>query len=422
MFFLTILSIALLNIIYLTGFFTLSILLNVTETHYFLGYNPRPIKFQVRNVTFNIGFYIPLLSPIYTLTKEGQRMKYPWEFSQHSLLRRFFATLGGAIGLLVAGVVIFIALVYFTTDYIITKEEINKHGIYPSEWALESGFLPGDRIVAVNGKDYQEFNDLINPEVLLAPETSYTVVRDEKELQVTIKGMLDDLNRTRQPFISLYAPFEVSEVIPGSPADQAGVKPGDRITKVDDQPVIKFAEMTDAFKADDDGQVTLLVERKTNDNVKVLTMDVSLDDEKRLGVWPKELIHYTEQKNSLWQAVQKGTVRAFTMVGSNITAFSKVISGNLSPSQSLGGPVRITNNFTTIFWVFTGLFAMGYAFWNLLPLPRSAFWEINPLAYEGITKKKYPYAAFQRSLKLSWVALGAILVWIVTKDMIKLFS
>jgi len=65
--------------------------------------------------------------------------------------------------------------------------------------------------------------------------------------------------------------------------------------------------------------------------------------------------------------------------------------------------------------------AMCYAFWNLLPLPRSAFWEAVALSYEALTKKKYPYRAFERSTALSWISIGILMVWIFVGDMIKLF-
>jgi hypothetical protein len=94
------LSYALLNLFYLTAFFVISIWLNVAETHYFLGYGKKFIQFRMRQTIFHIGVYIPIvmLSPIYTVTNDGQRMKYPWEFFGQGLFRRFVATLGGESG------------------------------------------------------------------------------------------------------------------------------------------------------------------------------------------------------------------------------------------------------------------------------------------------------------------------------------
>lgn len=422
---LSILAFVLLNIVYLIGFFGLSIALNVTDTQYFLGYNPGLIKFQIRNVKFNIGFYIPIvgLSPIYTLVNGEKRMKYPWEFHQHSLTKRLMATYGGVISLAIAGIAIFIAQAYFTTETIITKDEINKHGIYPSKLARIAGFLPGDQIVAVNGKDYREFSDLMTPEMLVAPEVNYTVMRKGEKIEVTIEDIAQNLNtKEQQPFLSLRAPFEVLEIMPGSAAERAGIKPGDKVTKVNEQPVIKFTEMTEAFLADDDGRVSLMVEKKTDDGFKAFTLDVTLDDERKIGILPKELINYTVKKNSLGEALQNGLSLAYATVFTNTRSFARLISGNLAPKNTLSGPIRIRQRSQEYFWWTAGAFALWYAFWNFLPLPKSAFWEVIPLAYEGLTKKKYPHTAFRWSTSVSWILLGASILWILIHDIIKLFS
>jgi hypothetical protein len=73
------------------------------------------------------------------------------------------------------------------------------------------------------------------------------------------------------------------------------------------------------------------------------------------------------------------------------------------------------------FWTITGLYALTYAFYNLLPLPRSAFWELIALAYEGITKRKYPYKAFKTSLTFGWIVFAGICLVQFAIDLMKLF-
>ncbi|MBT1697107.1 PDZ domain-containing protein [Fulvivirgaceae bacterium PWU4] len=387
------LSLALLNLFYLTAFFAISIWLNVAETHYFLGYGKKFIRFTIRQTTFHIGVYIPIvmLSPIYTITNDGQRMKYPWEFFGEGIFRRFVATLGGAIGLILSAILIFTALAYFTPDYVISKEEVNKHGIEPSEWAMQSGFVPGDKIVAVNGKDYETFQDLISPGLITAPEVSYTVLRDGKEIEIKLQGLAESLNRRGDPFIYPRIPAEVLKVVSNSPADQAGIKPGDRITMVNDKPVTYIKEVTSVLKEKiDEEKVLLTIERKTPDSTQTLTLEVFPGHQSVIGVQWNPSIAYTEKRNSLLQALWMGPARAFTTLKTNVIAFGRIISGVLAPKQSLSGPIGIANGPTIQLWTITGVYALIYACYNLLPLPRSAFWELIALAYEGITKRKYP--------------------------------
>jgi hypothetical protein len=59
--------------------------------------------------------------------------------------------------------------------------------------------------------------------------------------------------------------------------------------------------------------------------------------------------------------------------------------------------------------------------WNFLPYPRSAFWEMLRLVYEGITKRKYSYAFFKDSLKFAWIIFWTVMLLTLVIDLMKLF-
>lgn len=419
------LAFVILNVIYLLGFFLFSITLKTAEVHYFLGFNPCLFSFNIKNTKFSIGLYIPIvgLARIYSVINgEKLRARYPWEFFNVSVPKRILATLGGAVFLFISGILIFISVTYFQKESIISKEEMNKHGIYPSAWAKEIGFQRGDKILSINGKDFTNFYELYSPEVLTNPDSYYTIGRDGKEIDLKINGALEKLNTRNEYFILLDVPFEIMTVMPGQPADLAGIIPGDQIKKVNGKGIVKINDMMEAFAEDADGQVDLEIERKENNETKILMRSVTLNHEKKIGVQPKELIEYTIKENTLLEAVQKGTDRALSSLVVNIKASIKLTGGELNSRRKLSGPISITpvNNF--YFWTLTGFNAMWYAFWNLLPLPKSALWELIALGYEGIFRKKYSLKLFHATTTLSWIFLGALFVLIIVNDIIKLFQ
>lgn len=63
------LSIIVLNLIYLSGFFFASTALKVTEANYFLGFDPCLFSFHVRGTKFSVGLYIPIVgfAKVYTI-------------------------------------------------------------------------------------------------------------------------------------------------------------------------------------------------------------------------------------------------------------------------------------------------------------------------------------------------------------------
>jgi len=414
----------LLNIIYQVGFFVTSILTRVGGRHYFLGFYPKLFSFHVKEISFDIGIYIPLvgLARIYSVVDgKRQRTFYPWEFDRRSIGRRLLATLGGALALALSGVIIFIVIAYVREEYIISKEEINKHGIYPSPWAEELGFQHGDKIIDVNGNDYTDFRALIDPDVLLSEGNYYTVLRNEEQIRIDIHSNVENFGREDQPFLSLLAPFEVYEIIPHSPAIDAGLIKGDRIKKVNGQPIIKVADMQREFEKDEDGQVVVEIERRIGANIETSLVTVTLDAEKKIGIYIRELIDYQVYKNSLGQAVVKGSRLAIRTATTSVAALARLSQGSSVPSKVAGGPMRISQIHSQQFSPILGANAIWFALWNLLPLPKSALWEIIALTYEGVMQKRYSFSAFRKLQNFGWILFATFIVWNLINDIVELF-
>jgi len=62
-------------------------------------------------------------------------------------------------------------------------------------------------------------------------------------------------------YAAIAVPFAVADVLPGSPAEAAGMRPGDRIVAVEGQPVSNLAELSGALQQYPDQVVRITVER-----------------------------------------------------------------------------------------------------------------------------------------------------------------
>jgi len=413
------LSLIFLYIIYIGTFFVVSIRLGVAAPHYFLGYGRKLFSFQTRGVTFSIGLYIPIigLARIY-IFENGEKypMKYPWEFFDQSLGKRWLATFSGAVGLFFTGMILFIGIAYFDKELIIAKEEINRNGIYPSKMALKHGFQPGDKIVALNGKDFVDLYDLIDPKVVSTPNTLYTILRGGKKINIPINIPFDSLDQT-QYFFSLLVPFEIDQVMAGSPADKAGLLRGDRIIKVNGHRIIKKNEMENEFAEDDDGHVTLTVKRGNDNSVNTFNVDVALDDQNRMGVLTRELVTYTSERNTFSESIVKGTYRALTVPLIQLRGFWKIFSGNVSSKKTLSGPVGIASAFNNnTNWLPVAVLAVNTIVLNFLPLPKSAFWEMIPLIYEGVFRRRFTSRLFQTLKKVVIGILVLLCIFVFISD------
>ncbi|HEY0741668.1 MAG TPA: PDZ domain-containing protein [Chryseosolibacter sp.] len=286
-------------------------------------------------------------------------------------------------------------------------------------WSIQLGFQDKDKIVAINGEEYDNIFQLIGHRVLIDSNTTYTVERNGKQLDLRIGKPPGRLNLYEEPFLSVYVPFEVAFVQQHSRAEEAGLQKGDRIVKVNDTPIVTRMEMIRLFDADADGMVTLRVIRPGNEG-DTLAITATLNEEKRLGFAARELFEITEYRYSFGESIKKGISRA----SAQIRGFAKVVAGDLAPRTAtpVGGPIAINSAFERSFIAPLAATAVWYGFYNLLPLPIAAFWEIIPLGYEAVTRRKLPYRFFKACLTVAWCVVIGLVLWVFVMDLMKLFA
>ncbi|MBT1687210.1 PDZ domain-containing protein [Dawidia soli] len=397
---------ATLNIVYQVGFFAVSCWLGVAREHYFLGYGKALFTFRVSGVKFSIGWYIPifLLARIYTVNAEGQKgaMVYPWELADRPLWRRWLATWSGVTALIVCAWVAYVVHTVSETDTVLTREDLNQYGIDPTDAAEAAGFRAGDKIVRLNGKEYDAFEDLIKPSA-----STYTVLRGDSVFDITLSldDMLNLITASDGHFLLPRVPFRVESVRPGSPAEAAGIAPGDRITTLDGAPVMSLRDLQNLLQQDTGSHTVLEIERyENNQKIRVekhvAWPDVRTEQEpgkRTLGISSEQLIPYTHRSRTWLQAARMGT----RFVSSYFTTSVRGIFAVIAPRSrsKLSGPISMS----AVNPAFERRLATGaLTVWilNILPMPFAVFWETIALLYEGVTRKKYPEAAF----RWSWIA------------------
>ncbi|MCG8306290.1 MAG: RIP metalloprotease RseP [Cytophagales bacterium] len=404
-----------------------------------IGFPPKVFGFKFRDTVYSIGA-IPLGGFVKISgmidesldTKTLEEEPKPWEFRSKPAWQRLIVMLGGIIVNVITGILIFIFLTYSLGESYYSIEEVNKKGIVPGPIGKELGFELGDKIIAINGASFEKFSDVRDPNRLLESNAYYTVLRGDEKIDIPIpSNFIENFSRQDSDdlFIEPIKKFMVGPLTKGRGAEKAGMKPGDRIVKINGVEVPYYHE----FKAELvklAGQTVLLdISRPTDEEMTQFSdvrLNVEVGEDSKIGFGVIELLEATRTKYTFMESIPKGTAKAFSVVWVNIKAFGKMFQGELSPTKSLRGPLGIMKTFGVTwdwirFWTLTGLISMVLAFMNLLPIPALDGGHVVFLVYEIVSGRKPSDKFLENAQKVGMVLLLGLMVFVFFNDIIQEF-
>jgi regulator of sigma E protease len=398
---------------------------------YSIGFPPKIFSFKYGETVYSIGA-IPLggfvkISGMIDESLDLEKMKeepQPWEFRAKPAWQRLIVMMGGIIVNVITGIIIFIIIVFIYGDKNITREELNKNGIYAHALAQELGLQTGDRIIQVNGEDYQYFDDITSADVLLADDAYYTVDRDGEIIDIPIPAnFLEKFSPRKNRDVSFIEPistFVVGKVDKNMGAAAGGLMEGDRIVNVNGNSVKYFHEFKEAAQSLKGQMAHFFVTR----NEQPVELDIEISEDGRAGFVSIQDIEYTVRHYTFLEAIPKGTKDAFNIVFINIKAFGKIFSGDLNFSESVSGPIGIAKIFGSTwnwprFWNLVGLLSMILAFMNFLPIPALDGGHVMFLTFEIVSGHKPSDKFMEVAQKVGMVLLLGLMVFVIFNDIFK---
>ncbi len=390
------------------------------------------LKFKKGDTEYGIGWF-PLggyvkIAGMVDESMDKDQLKgtpEPWEFRAKPAWQRLIVMLGGVIVNVVVGMVIFIGILYFIGDSFISNTYVNDHGgIQAMELAQQIGFKTGDKVIKINGQDFEYFDDISKPDVLLTQNSTYTVLRDGKEVTISIPSDFIEKFNKKEAVMTFLWPRRIPSVdlIADSSVAKRILKKGDVIVEAQGQPVAFFDEVKPLIK----GQDTLRLKVKRGS--EILTFKEYFKGDSTIGFWanpPKE--SFTVVKYSFGEALVKGPGRAFGVIGVQLKAFRKLFTGQLSVKKSLSGPIGMAQAYGGEwdwhnFWRMTGLLSMVLAFMNLLPIPGLDGGYVVFLLYEMVSGREPNEKVFETALKVGMGILLVLMIFVFYNDIAKLIT
>src|ERR1700744_1295784 len=157
-------------------------------------------KFNYKGVEYGMGWlplggYVKIAGMIDESmdTEQLSGPPQPWEFRSKPAWQRLIVMMGGITVNVILGIFIFWVLtVRYGESYIPNSSA--QYGIVPGVIGKKIGLQAGDKIVSINGKPVERFEDLTKSKVLL-DHTVLNVQRGDQVLNITVPAnIINDLS------------------------------------------------------------------------------------------------------------------------------------------------------------------------------------------------------------------------------------
>ena len=398
---------------------------------YFIGFPPKIFSFNYKGTEYGLGS-IPLggfvkISGIIDESMDTTHLKKEpeeWEFRSKPAWQRLIVMLGGIIFNVITGLIIFTSITYYNGEIYLSKDEINKNGILALELGKEAGFETGDKILLINGNDWERDAELFNPNLFFDDNTIFRVDREGQEIDIKIPDNFINKMNNREAlssFLKARTPFIVDSVY--NNALKAGIIKGDRIIKIEENYIVDLYELKSILEKNKSSIIQVTIKRENKNIEKV----VEISKDATIGILAlNEPLIFSEKKYNLSESFVLGTKKAFGTVFLNIRAFGKMFSGDIDPSKNLSGPIGIAQIFGSEwdwgnFWRIVGLLSMVLAFMNLLPIPALDGGHATFILYEMVSGKKPTEKFLEYSTRFGVIILLGLMSYVILNDIYKLF-
>ena len=312
-------------------------------------------------------------------------------FNRKSVWQRMAIVVAGPLANFILAILLFWALVLpGVRDFTPVIGSVE-----PGSLAAHAGLEAGQEILAIDGEAtptrqavYQQLLRRLGEsgvmDVALRYPNSSLRYQSEVVLEDWLKGVEepDPLGGLGLSFYTPAVDTLAAAVTPGSPADLAGMKAGDRVLAADGEAMVSGSDWIDYVKQRPGQPIELLIERAGEEATITITPEVITENGTtvgRVGValqlqpWPEEMIR--QNQYSIGGAFIVGVERTWDTAGFVLLSVKKLLFGEIS-TKNLSGPISIAKvagssaeSGLESFVAFLALLSIFLGVFNLLPIP-----------------------------------------------------
>ena len=307
--------------------------------------------------------------------------------------------------------------------------------VEPGSPGETAGFKPGDRIVSINGTETPRWRDALfhfgmNARQKLSVEVDRAgsgvilevTPRPKTKYDLGDVGLLPDFGANVRP--------RVAVVVSGSPAERAGLKPGDVIVSIAGKPIQGapnevFQKFVDAVSGGAPGPFPVEYVRDGRTATAMVAPRREPDGSWKVGVQVGADLPEVMERFPFRQALTEGWRRVETDFRTTLSILGRLVRGAAS-MRSMSGPLDIAK--------FSGeaartgavplvslmaAISLQLGIFNLLPIPVLDGGHLFLLTVEGLVRRDFSLRVKERILQVGFVMILALLVVVLYNDLAK---
>lgn len=406
------------------GHFIMARRIGVRVLTFSLGFGPKILSFKRGDTEYCVsaiplGGYVKMAGE----NPEDSRTGASDEFLSKTKWQRFqVLVMGPVMNLALAWIVMAVVLYQGAPVPVFTEQPAVVGGFSDTSVAKAAGLEVGDRVVAVDGRTVDDWDDFAmavatkaDRPITLRVDRGGTVLERQLTPASVSKFEIGDIGV--QPRLQP----QITGLSPGEPAEEAGFRPGDVIVGAGGEANITYARLIEHIKANAG---------------KPLPVDIRRDGAiSQITVTPREVNGTIRIGATMNQAemrtVDPGPVEAMRLSAVQNWEWTKLILTTLkglftrdTPVRQLMGPVGIaemSGNAASVGWIslFTlmAMISLNLGLLNLMPVPVLDGGHILILALEGVSRRDFSMKVKEKMLLVGFVLLVTLMVTVIYNDL-----